>query len=191
MNSYSNTILAVLLICISLSLAAASFNCNKALIEAEHIICDNPKLSLADEKMASSYKQLRNALDGRERSLLLEDQRRWLKERNFELRKCTKPDCGVRFYQVRIEQLGQIEQASFNCEKASTAVEKKICNSLLLKHADGRVAKVFKPVQEDLAQDQREWLKKLDRKLSESDCDTSCAWQFYKERIEFLVRYAF
>jgi uncharacterized protein len=46
-------------------------------------------------------------------------------------------------------------------------------------------------VQEDLAQDQREWLKERDRKLSESNCDTNCAWQFYKERIEFLVRYAF
>ncbi len=187
----SNIILAVLLICISVSLAAASFDCSEASIEAEYIICDNPKLSLADEKMASAYKQLRNILDGTERSLLLKDQRRWLKERNFELRKCTKPDCDIRFYQVRIEQLGLVKQASFNCERASTLVEKKICNSLLLKHADGRIAKLFKPVQEDLAQDQREWLKERDRKLSESNCDTNCAWQFYKERIEFLVRYAF
>lgn len=189
---YSN-ILTVILILTSISspLEAASFNCRKAATEVEKMICGSPRLDLADKKMGIAYQNLRRALSKSERELLLDDQRAWLQERDDVLLSCTEADCEVQFYQIRIDQLKPIEAAGFNCRKAATSVEKKICRSTLLSHADGRVAKLYKPVKNELRHDQRQWLKERNTKFNQPYCDVECAWQFYKERIEFLVRYAF
>jgi len=186
-NAYRNIMLAIILIFMSTLLAAASFDCRKASIEVEYMICENQKLSRADERMASAYHKLRRILPESERSLLKDDQREWLKERNLELPQCT--GCEINFYEIRIQQLGPVEQVSFNCGIASSTVEKKICHSRLLQHADGRMAKVYESLQHELKQDQQLWLKERNERLSQSYCDTSCAWQFYKDRIEFFVRY--
>lgn len=172
---------------------AASFNCKKASTQAERMICNNSDLRAADAKMADAYKRLLEVLPKSERKLLKADQRNWLKERNIEFQSCQEAYCHV-FYLVRIEQLNPVEQVGFNCKKASTRVERKICNSRLLKHADGRMAAVYKELlnfdeggQID-RQEQRNWLKSRNRQLKKQSCGTSCAWQFYKERIGELAR---
>ncbi|RKZ40323.1 MAG: hypothetical protein DRQ49_08740 [Gammaproteobacteria bacterium] len=188
-NIYRNIMLAIIPIFMNSSLAAASFDCRNASIVVEYMICENQELSRADEQMARAYYQLLNILPRSEQSLLKEGQREWLKERNLELPHCTLPGCEINFYELRIQQLDPVEQVSFNCGKASTPVEKKVCHSRLLQHADGRMAKVYKPLRHELKQDQHQWLIERNERLSQSYCDTSCAWQFYKDRIEFFVRY--
>ncbi len=181
-----HTALAVILIFISTPLAAASFNCWKASTQAENMICADPELSQADEEMADAYQKLLKALPKSERALLKRDQRQWLKERDIEFRTCEYSSCHA-FYLVRIGLLSPVSPAGFNCKKAISEPEKKICRSRLLRHADGRMTDIYQNFSFSV-QEQREWLKSRDRKLRRSYCDTECAWQLYKERIEeFLV----
>jgi len=185
--------LATILILISTTLVAASFNCKRStLTEVEHKICNNPRLSKADKQMSKAYFKLLEDLPKLEAQLLKQDQLEWLKERSYELLNCSEPDCKIRFYEIRIQQLEPIKQAGFSCEKAATETEKMVCNSRLLKHADGRMTKLYKSVRDELLkQDQRDWLKLRDFELRQSYCDIYCAWQLYKDRIEFLVRYKY
>jgi uncharacterized protein len=176
---------------VSSPLGAASFDCQKATTDIEKMICDSPQLSRADEKMASAYQNLRRALLEPEREVLLNDQRVWLQERDRVLRTCTEINCEIQFYQVRIQQLAPVETAGFDCRKATTLVEKKICNSTLLSHADGRMTTLYKSLQDELRQNQRQWLEERDMKFNQLRCDLECAWQFYQDRIELLVRYTF
>ncbi|MDM8565513.1 hypothetical protein QUF74_07655 [Candidatus Halobeggiatoa sp. HSG11] len=64
-----------------------------------------------------------------------------------------------------------------------------ICANRLLRHAEGKVLELYTPLKNELIKDQTEWLKLRDEKLK--SCDLVCIWRFYKERIEFLVRYNF
>jgi len=190
---YRYFILLVTLILVSNPLTAASFNCKKASTQAERMICNDPDISVADTEMARAYKSLHAALPKSERDLLKADQRKWLKERKIEFRSCEEPYCHV-FYLVRIAQLKPLEQVSFNCRKASSRSEKKICNSRLLKHADGRMAAVYKDLRNFAGgayfdrQEQRDWLKRRDRNLQKQSCGTSCGWKLHKDRIEELTR---
>ena len=184
--------IAIFLIFINTSpLFAASFSCQAAKKEIERMICNTPQLNQTDKQMGEAYRNLRKVLSKSERYVLLKDQRAWLQERNIELQTCIEPDCELHFYQIRIQQLGPIEQASFDCQKATTSIERRICSSQLLRHADGRVAKLYQPLQDDLRDNQQKWLKERNLELSQPYCDIECAWQLYKYRIEFLVRYTF
>jgi uncharacterized protein len=173
------------------SLFAASFNCQTAKKEIDRMICHTPQLKQADKRMGQAYRNLRRILPKSERYLLLKDQRAWLRERNIELRSCVEPDCELHFYEIRIQQLSPVEQASFDCSKATMPIEKIICSSHLLRHVDGRVAKLYQALQDDLRDNQLKWLKERDLELSQPYCDIECAWLLYKYRIEFLVRYTF
>lgn len=188
---YSYLLTAILVLIHTTPLMAASFNCQMASTEVEKMICNNPQLSEADERMSKAYFNLYEALPKPEAEVLKEDQRHWLEKRNYELLHCVKPYCKDHFYEVRIQQLHPVEQAGFNCRKAGTQVEKKICDSRLLRHADGRMVNLYQLRQMELKQDQREWLTRRDMELGQSYCDINCAWQFYKDRIEFLTLYLF
>ncbi len=195
MNFYHNLTLSLAaLILICLPLAATGINCEKgALKEAEYKICGNPKLKKADNQMSKVYFRLLKKLPASESELLQQDQLDWLKERNYELLNCIELNCKLQFYEIRIKQLkAPIEQASFDCGKTTTKIEEVICSSRLLKHADGRMNKLYKS-QEDklLQQDQRDWLNLRDNELSRPYCSINCIWQLYKDRIEFLVRYPY
>jgi len=177
------------------TLTAASFDCKKASTKSERMICNDSELGAADAKMAKAYKRLRKALPRSERNLLKVDQRDWLEERNVKFQSCEEPDCHI-FYLIRISQLNPLEQAGFNCQRASTRSENKVCKSRLLRHADGRMVAVYKKMLmsidsadyvNDKRQEQRNWLKSRDRQLQKRSCGTSCAWQFYKKRIERLM----
>ena len=168
---------------------AASFNCGKATTETEYLICDDPILNDVDEKLGKAYKKLWKVLSKKETKLLKQEQLKWLKKRDLELLNCSELDCEVQFYEIRIKQLEPVEKAGFNCKKATTKVEKKICASRLLKHADGRMTKLYKLAKSQTSiQEQRDWITVRDRKLSQPDCDTNCAWQVYQERMEFLIK---
>ncbi|MFK5969651.1 MAG: lysozyme inhibitor LprI family protein [Candidatus Marithrix sp.] len=173
---------------------AASFNCGKATTETEYLICDDPILNDVDEKLGKAYKKLRKVLSKKETKLLKQEQYKWLEQRDLELINCSELDCEVQFYEIRVKQLGPVEKAGFNCKKATTEVEKKICASRLLKHADGRMTKLYKLVKkpsQNFIQEQRNWITVRNSKLSQPDCDTSCAWQVYQKRIEFLIKHIY
>ncbi|MDM8565484.1 lysozyme inhibitor LprI family protein [Candidatus Halobeggiatoa sp. HSG11] len=186
----SFNILLSLTLLASNSLMAASFNCGKAATEIEHLICDDPILNDADSKLGKAYKKLRRVLSKAETKLLVEEQRSWLEKRDLELINCSELDCEVRFYEIRIKQLGPVAKAGFNCKKAKTSPEKKICASRLLKHADGRLNSLYKLVKQpspEFIQQQRDWIAVRNSRLNSSDCDKKCVWQFYQERTEALI----
>jgi uncharacterized protein len=193
----------LILLFITPPLSAASFNCQKASTDVERMICEKPLLSEADKRMANAYHQLRKVLPKLERQLLKQDQRQWLNFRDFELLNCTEPHCEVHFYEIRIKQLGPIAQTNLNCQNPKKSVEKMICSSRLLRHADGRIIKLYNDLQNELKenhfhiksevlkQDQEGWRTLRHTELSQPYCKTPCAWRFFQRRIEFLVRYRF
>ena len=84
--------------------AAASFDCQKAKSELEHLLCDNAELSLLDSRLGESYKTLTKMLTPMEMKQLRTMQTDWLERRVM--------DCGVdevnclkRLYQKRIDLL--------------------------------------------------------------------------------------
>jgi len=62
--------------------AAPSFGCKKTYSATERAICQSTHLSKLDRWMSSEYFALRRQLKGRERRILKNDQRKWLKVRN-------------------------------------------------------------------------------------------------------------
>ncbi len=193
-------LLGVMFLVISMPLAAASFDCRKASTSVEHTICDDSALSKADSKLGKAYSRLRRALPRSERRILKKDQRKWLKQRKSEFADCARgvegewtdtAMCYLDYYENRIKLLSPLKNASFNCNKAATKTEKKICGSRLLRHADGIVAKLYKPLRKEFKEDQRNWIKSRNAELSRSSCNVECAWEFYKDRINTLIHYSF
>ena len=193
-------LLAVIFIVISMPLAAASFDCRKASTSVEHTICDDSALSQTDSQLGKAYSRLRRALPRSERRILKKDQRKWLKERKGAFAACARgmegewtdtAMCYLGYYERRIQQISPVARASFNCKKAATKTEKKICASRLLRHADGRIAKLYKPLRNEFKEDQRNWITSRNAELSRSSCNVECAWEIYKDRINTLLHYSF
>jgi uncharacterized protein len=184
---------------ISLTANAAGFNCKNEdkLGEVERLICSTPELNTADSDMSAGFHSLLKVLPNSEMMLLREDQQQWLQTRDEALDKCLQvgvesAECrGMYEYAKRMAQLGPPKEASFDCEKAARIAEKKICNSRLLRHADGVLAKMYQGFKADFKDDQQEWLKARNEALGKHDCDTRCAWDFLKDRINFFVHQSF
>lgn len=173
---------------------AASFNCKKASTAVEKAICSHAELSALDSKMARAYKQLLTALPKSEATILKEDQREWLFARDEAFHACDRDspeDCLMYEYAVRITALGPLKRAGFDCKKASIPVEKKICSSQLLGHADGKIAEIYRPRREEFKESQRAWLQERNIQLADATCRLKCAWDFYEERIRFFVHQNF
>jgi len=188
---YYSVILITFPTLVNTPLWAASFDCKKASTEMEKIICDDAELSGLDSKMAKAYKKLLAALPKAEAKVLLEDQREWLVKREETFYQCDVDGCFAYVYAKRISTLTPIEQASFDCKKATTVPEKKICASRLLSHADGRLAAMYKPRREEFKENQRAWLAERDAQLAEPTCDVACAWRVYQDQIGFYVHQNF
>lgn len=78
---------------------AASFDCAKAHLKVEHLICDNSEISKLDEELAKSY---RAALQDQSRAEeVKQTQKQWMKERNA----CPDAACVRSAYVKRNEQL--------------------------------------------------------------------------------------
>jgi uncharacterized protein len=171
----------------------SSFFCKKAVTQAEKLICKQKELREADKKMSRAYHNLRKVLSRAEQKILKADQRRWLKARNVEFKDCKAPYCHV-FYLSRIAQLNPVSKVGFNCKKAQTSVENKICNSPLLRHADGRMSVTYKDLinfdggGHFTPQEQRNWLKIRNKALAKSNCNTACAFNVYNQHTDELVR---
>lgn len=86
------------------------------------------------------------------------------------------------------------DSASFDCSRATTKVEKLICDNPDLSNVDKRLGEVYVRMQKSLSKaeidrlkkEQREWLKQRDEKLLECGTETDCAVQFYESRIAEL-----
>lgn len=194
-NSYRNSLLTLILVLTGSSpLMAASFDCRKAASDVEKAICNDKEVSNLDSEMAKAYKALLNALSKAEAAILKKDQGEWLNERESAYDSCDRdePEACLEYeYAVRLAILGTPKPAGFDCKKARSPAEKKICASPLLSHADGQMAEIYKPLREDFKKDQRDWLAMRDKELADPACDTLCAWKFYGNRIRFFVHQNF
>ncbi|MFC1542820.1 lysozyme inhibitor LprI family protein [Pseudomonadota bacterium] len=92
-------ILCLLLLMLTQSACAASFDCNKASTKVEKMICADAELSKLDEGLGAAYsKALKESSDP---STFKQQQRAWLKERN----KCTATKCMKQAYEMRMTTL--------------------------------------------------------------------------------------
>lgn len=81
-----------------------SFNCAKASIDAERLICSNQELAALDVDLMAVYKEFANdySHDKDEKNTLKKEQNDWMKnERNI----CSTSDCMAKAYRSRIEDL--------------------------------------------------------------------------------------
>ncbi|MFK5969652.1 MAG: lysozyme inhibitor LprI family protein [Candidatus Marithrix sp.] len=203
----------IILLIFSNSSLAAGFNCDiyDELSPIEEIICLDPQLNNADTRMSQAYFSLsRKIIDTDTKKLFLQDQREWLTKRNAELSICSQPDCEIQFYNLRIKLLHPT--ADINCNVFETdklnikntdietnfkssylscqrSINEIICANRLLRHMEGKVIELYTPFKKELNQDQATWIILRDEKLR--NCNLACVWQFYKERIEFLIHYSF
>ena len=84
------------------SARAQSFNCHYAKAPDEVLICQLPRLSALDERMASLYFRLRNRLQGPRLRLLEAEQAVWLRQRSA----CGRDaECIADAYVARIQEL--------------------------------------------------------------------------------------
>ena len=78
----------------------AARDCGRAKSNAEKMLCSNPRLAQADQRMALAY---RTAIrQGGDPKLLMETQRTWIEE-SRDL--CNDADCMLKAYEERIAQL--------------------------------------------------------------------------------------
>jgi uncharacterized protein len=95
--------LVVLAIVIALAVpvpALAALDCSRAKSNVEKLLCSNPRLAEADERMALAY---RGAIHrGADPRMLMEAQRAWIDDaRNV----CNDVECLLRAYEERISDL--------------------------------------------------------------------------------------
>ncbi|WP_346836714.1 lysozyme inhibitor LprI family protein [Microbulbifer sp. SAOS-129_SWC] len=97
-------LLLFLLLLLSNTALAASFDCQKADRVVDKIICSNERLSKLDEDMAAYYFKVRDVLQGKASAALVQGQRDWLRQRP---RKCPSidADCLIKLYKYRIVEL--------------------------------------------------------------------------------------
>ncbi|MGC2049293.1 MAG: lysozyme inhibitor LprI family protein, partial [Gallionella sp.] len=94
-------ILTIVLWCLFLITAhAASFDCGKATIKAEKLICENCELSELDDELNHSYKAVLQREDVKQNAII--SQRQWLKhERNI----CNTAKCIETAYKKRLKEI--------------------------------------------------------------------------------------
>ena len=96
-----------------------------------------------------------------------------------------------------IEKLHPVQDrklpASFDCEQASTKVEKLICSDEELSDADGRLGKIYAQLvqsveePETLKEEQKKWLSRRDEQLELCHEEIQCVLQIYEDRIVQLT----
>lgn len=87
------------LLVLALPVQAASFDCAKAQIKVEHMVCDNSEISRLDDDMNKAYRQ--SQVQRKNKLNLAKQQKKWLKERNV----CSDVDCLEMTYRSRIDEL--------------------------------------------------------------------------------------
>jgi len=84
MKWFSTSIVALLTLAFSPLTQAASFDCSVAKSPTEKAICNDPALSLLDEKLNVAFKVAREQWRGAAREYVLNDQRAWLRDVSSE-----------------------------------------------------------------------------------------------------------
>ncbi len=97
---------AVVLLGLTSSLGAASFDCARALSPVETLICATPTLSALDDELAALYRSAPPALAGS--SERRQAQRAWLQQRD----RCTQAECLAALYEQRIAVLACEDDAA-------------------------------------------------------------------------------
>ena len=98
----------------------ASFNCSKASSEVEVMICSDSKLSVLDDNLSKTYKQVLSESDNKEHLKL--EQMKWIKIRN----NCDTIDCLKKSYDNRILNL---KNNSLDFENNNSKIDKKSLNN--------------------------------------------------------------
>jgi uncharacterized protein YfaP (DUF2135 family) len=83
--------------------AAAGFDCTKAKLPVEKLICSDSELSRLDQRLAEIYARLR-AQSGKDKTVLkqlADTQKSWIRERN----RCADTDCLQTAYRQRLSEL--------------------------------------------------------------------------------------
>lgn len=103
-------VVVLIFVCSSCAFGA-SFNCAKSFVKIEKLICENSEISKLDEELAHVYATLKK----KEKSSLVDDQRRWLKDiRNS----CNEESCVLNAYKMRINDLSD----RLNCVGAESKI---------------------------------------------------------------------
>ena len=112
-------VFAFFILVLSVSTAwSASFDCKKASIEAEKLVCNNPKLSQMDDELGSLYKEMLK--DSQLKDSFKKEQRRWLvNDRNS----CANTKCLFEIYEYRIHEVqNQIKNLNKTCAIAEAEI---------------------------------------------------------------------
>lgn len=72
-------ILVLLLLAISATGWAASFDCGKAQLKVEKLVCDTPAISKLDDELGKLYQEAINKANEKQKQLLITEQKHWLK----------------------------------------------------------------------------------------------------------------
>lgn len=75
---------------LSFTAQAASFDCAKAGTKAEHLICDNPKISELDSKLGQDYQDVLGKANEEQKLRVITEQKHWLK---FTRNVCENETC--------------------------------------------------------------------------------------------------
>lgn len=122
-----------------------SFDCTKAKTTIEQYICQNEELARLDLEMTDIYKKHLNTLKGKEKSMFIDEQKSWLKNRQIECEiielKTTsaqsqkeKTNCLIYKYKERISELISIynqSNTSFYKLTSRSAADQKICELII------------------------------------------------------------
>lgn len=104
----------ILLVSLNIITNTASFDCSKASLDLEHVICNNEQLSEIDGQMGKAYIKLRKMLT--HDTTLKISQLDWLKQR-YQVCPSLDVDCLIQFYQAHIGYL-----KSQQCSNLQTAI---------------------------------------------------------------------
>lgn len=99
--------LMALLMLSALPAYAASFECDKAKIKVEHLICDHTALGQLDEEMRNTYRSTLEQAANPDK--LIQSQRNWIKERN----KCHNVACVTQSYSDRLTAIKKVKPAGW------------------------------------------------------------------------------
>ena len=92
----------VLMGCFTLQTKAASFNCERAQTQTKKAVCEHRVINDADVKMATSYTILRKLVPIETRSMIQEEQIKWLQLRD----QCQDHlNCLVDVYKMRQQKI--------------------------------------------------------------------------------------
>lgn len=97
---------AIFLLLVCVNSYSASFDCSKASTEIDKTICENDWIGSLDEELSLFYTKLRESLSKEESSILLSEQREWIRERNKSCETAyNKKSCLSDRYRKRVNTL--------------------------------------------------------------------------------------